>query len=297
MPNSSKENGSPVRSGRSYLDLLSGELPALERNILKYRAFQIILVIFYCDHLKRKIRSLVATQNRFREILKNKKTNDDGHTNEGKNAKKSLATLKDWGLLDEEETEEIVELINYRNIIAHEIHRLVGDIGAKSSMFRIGDYLKGFRYDAVERLRHFLNAIENRAVERGYVISIDMDSLVFESAERSYEDELGKLKKRIDLQYAHRVRKIDALNREISLEGTELTDEHHPNHPLNSYENHRLTKRGQEICYRLFDLDKSEMAVAALMQVSSAAAKKRKSQWRDLGGKNRRRVSLSSFVK
>ena len=95
----------------------------------------------------------------------------------------------------------------------------------------------------------------------------------------------------------NRVREIDGLNSELCLGGTELTDDYHPNHPLNSYENHRLTRRGQEICYRLFDLEKSAMAVAILMHISFAAAKKRRRQWQDLGGKNRKRIPLSSFPK
>ena len=214
---------------------------------------------------------------------------------EKKTGKKSLTTLRDWGILSQEETQEIVELIDYRNIIAHEVHRLVGDIGAKSSMFRIGDYLKEFRYDAVERLRHVLNVIDDRVAEKRYVISIDMDMLVFEAAEKSYQDELRKLKNRIDVQYTHRVRRVDGVNSELCLEGTELTDEYHPNHPLNSYENHRLTKRGQEICYRLFDLDKSAMAVAVLMQISFRCCEKKKTSMAGTWRKNRRRVPLSSF--
>ena len=257
MSNSSRECENAITPGRSYIELLSGKLPALERNILKYRAFQITLVIFYCDHLKRRIRSIVATQSRFEKILGGKQQNDARHANRERNWKRSLTTLREWGILSKEETHEIVELIDYRNIIAHEVHRLVGDIGSKSSMFRIGDYLKDFRYDAVERLRQVLKAIDVRVVEKRYVIPIDMEMLVFEAAERSYEDEMRKLKRRIDGQYAHRVREVDRLNSELCLEGTEFTDDYHPNHPLNSYENHRLTRRGQEICYRLFDCNYS----------------------------------------
>jgi len=297
MSHSSRQIEHTVSPGRSYVELLSGNLPALERNILKYRAFQITLVIFYCDHLKRRIRSIVSTQSRFKEILDGKQKNDNRYENEAKTWTKSLETLRQWGILSKEETYEIVELIDYRNVIAHEVHRLVGDIGSKSSMFRIGDYLKDFRYDAVERLRHVLKEINSRTMEKGYIIPLGMEMLVFEAAERSYENELQKLKRRIDVQYSRRLREIDSLNSELCLEDTELTGGYHPSHPLNSYENHRLTRRGQEICYRLFDLEKSAMAVAVLMQISSASAKKRKRQWQDLGGKNRKRVPLSSFQK
>ena len=41
-----------------YLVPFSGRLPALERNILKCRALEMILAIFYCEHLKRKMQTL-----------------------------------------------------------------------------------------------------------------------------------------------------------------------------------------------------------------------------------------------
>ena len=202
MSKSSREYGNAVTPGRSYIELLSGYLPALERNILKYRTFQITLVIFYCEHLKRRIQSIVATQSRFNRMLDRKQQNDARHANRKTNWKKSLTTLREWEILSKEETHEIRELIDYRNIIAHEIHRLVGDIGSNSSMFRIGDYLVDFKYDAVERLRQILKALEARVIEKRYVIPIDMETLVFEAAERSYENEMRKLTRRIDVQYA-----------------------------------------------------------------------------------------------
>ncbi|MCA1550873.1 hypothetical protein I6F36_29015 [Bradyrhizobium sp. BRP19] len=57
----------------------------------------------------------------------------------------------------------------------------------------------------------------------------------------------------------------------------------------------RLAKRGAEICYRLFDLGKSEMAVAHLMRISLLAVKKRKKTWVKLGGKRRGKVDIDTL--
>ncbi|RWK30800.1 hypothetical protein [Mesorhizobium sp.] len=51
-----------------------------------------------------------------------------------------------------------------------------------------------------------------------------------------------------------RRRKVKALNAELNLGEGDWDD---PDHPLNRYDNGRLTRRGEEICYRLFDKGKS----------------------------------------
>jgi hypothetical protein len=63
-----------------------------------------------------------------------------------------------------------------------------------------------------------------------------------------------------------------------------------PKDPANKYEVGglmKLTSRGTEICYRLFDAAKSRYAVAALMDISFGAATHRKEAWKKLGGVNR----------
>jgi len=53
----------------------------------------------------------------------------------------------------------------------------------------------------------------------------------------------------------------------------------HPRHPLNRYDDGRLTGCGVEICYRLFDIGKSAMAVVHLTGLSLVAACKRQRMW------------------
>jgi DNA-binding NarL/FixJ family response regulator len=81
----------------------------------------------------------------------------------------------------------------------------------------------------------------------------------------------------------------------MSLKGTGLEGDYAPDHPLNQHDDNRLTKRGIEICYRLFDLGKSDMAIAHLMRLSLEAVKARKKLWLKLGGKKRPTVNLEDL--
>jgi hypothetical protein len=68
-----------------------------------------------------------------------------------------------------------------------------------------------------------------------------------------------------------------------------------PKDPANKYEIGglmKLTPRGIEICYRLFDAGKSRYAVATLMGISFGAATHRLDAWNKLGGASRIRQPL-----
>jgi hypothetical protein len=63
-----------------------------------------------------------------------------------------------------------------------------------------------------------------------------------------------------------------------------------PRDPANKHEVgglEKLTDRGVEICYRLFDTGKTRYAVASLMQISFGAATHRYKAWQKAGGLNR----------
>jgi hypothetical protein len=52
----------------------------------------------------------------------------------------------------------------------------------------------------------------------------------------------------------------------------------------NKYTDGKLTPKGVEICYRLFDSGKTRYAVAALMDISFGGADHRYEAWKSLGG-------------
>jgi hypothetical protein len=73
------------------------------------------------------------------------------------------------------------------------------------------------------------------------------------------------------------------------------TIEFDPRDPANKHEVgglEKLTDRGVEICYRLFDSGKTRYAVASLMQMSFGAATHRYKAWEKAGGVNRVRRPL-----
>lgn len=65
-----------------------------------------------------------------------------------------------------------------------------------------------------------------------------------------------------------------------------------PRDPANKYEDGKLTERGVEVCYRLFDAGKSRYAVGAEMQISFSAATHRFEAWKKEGGVARVKLPL-----
>jgi len=121
-----------------------------------------------------------------------------------------------------------------------------------------------------------------------------MDGLMFTSAERTLLADIKKLRSKIRKLAKTRSADIEPLNAELQVEeGTPDQEQHR--HPPNQYDNKRLTQRGEEICYRLFDNGKSPMAVAHLMGISLKAARKRHGMWRAAGGAGRLSVDLSTL--
>jgi hypothetical protein len=73
------------------------------------------------------------------------------------------------------------------------------------------------------------------------------------------------------------------------------TEEFDPKDPANKREVGglmKLTLRGAEVCYRLFDAGKSRYAVASLMDISFGAATHRHESWKRLGGIDRTKQPL-----
>lgn len=62
-----------------------------------------------------------------------------------------------------------------------------------------------------------------------------------------------------------------------------------PKDPANKYEvggQKKLTRRGEDVCYRLFAAGKSRSTVASLMDISFGAANHRHNAWKKLGCPN-----------
>ncbi|MGB6534686.1 MAG: hypothetical protein WBF58_01845 [Xanthobacteraceae bacterium] len=106
--------------------------------------------------------------------------------------------------------------------------------------------------------------------------------------------------------YRSRNRRDNNVNHSITLRATrenldrieeQLTqkdsdeDDLDPKNPLNKV-GVNLSRRGIEVCYRLFDEGKTRYAVKRLLDISYGAATHRFHAWEKLGGKNRKREPL-----
>lgn len=282
-----------------YLDPLGSRLPALESNMVRLRSLQMLLVLFYAEQLKRTVLNLIQGSDQFRARLSDDVTERFPKGAKGQ-LKKCLQALVDDGAISGDEKEEIRRLIDYRNVIGHDIQELVGDLSTARSIRHAFDLMRDdfteYDYEAVDRLRHYLKLLGEQRVKHRYILTISLHPLMFRSAERTLLVDIQKLKAKIRRQAAKRTRQIRELNDQLNLD-TNSEAESDPRHPLNQYDDKRLTLRGEEVCYRLFDQGKPPMAVAHLMGISLASATKRQRMWQSAGGVARPMVDLESLPK
>jgi hypothetical protein len=140
--------------------------------------------------------------------------------------------------------------------------------------------------------------LSDRMAAHHYILEIDMRGMFFESTERVLTADVKALERRIRALVRARHDDIARLIAEISLEGTELTGLYDPRWPENRYgSGQRLTPRGVETCYRLFDMGKSSLAVAHIMDLSLTAARRRERQWRAAGGAGRQPQPFAEIPK
>ncbi|HCD83186.1 MAG TPA: hypothetical protein DEQ45_05030 [Agrobacterium sp.] len=177
-----------------YLDPLGSRLPALERNLIRLRSMQMVLVLFYAEQVKQTVLNLVQTTDRFR-VMSGRGV-DRVPKNAKDQVKKCLKALVEDGLLSVDESEEIRHLIDYRNMVGHEIHELVADISTERAVRDRFDFAvtdgRAYNYEAVERLRHYLGLLHERQDSYHYVGTLCMDSLMFTSAERTLLADIKK---------------------------------------------------------------------------------------------------------
>lgn len=322
-----------------YDDPRGGRPSALEHNILRYRATEATLYLFYADEVRAFLLTDVyraAThqpsqsaweppeeqrlQRVFARLLSDAEADKkvrredadalrhafEHERQQGKKLKTAIAFAIKAGILTEEEAAEVKNLLDYRNDIAHRIHLVMSDV---SRNYWTIDHLTfaapTYKGDALERLRAYRLSLWERA--RGQImLALSMDGTLFELAEHAFEQDLRRLDRVISKQIGRERERFNAINSELDLRGTELVGDLSPRFPANhrpsySYGDEyipatgHLTKRGVEICYRLFDLGKSPMAVAYLMGMTLRSAERRRLSWIKAGGLQRARSEVERY--
>ncbi len=338
----SHKQNSPGRAfpASRYNDARGGRASSLERNVLRYRAAEAALYLYYDDDVRRFMRESVlpdiggksagqpwqsgkarrlaglfrtlveeATRAKRLTIEEADALNAilENDARQGKQLKAAFGHAIKIGIFSEQEADELQELLNYRNDIAHRVHEVMADV---SRSYAASDHVRhfGHRYkdDALDRLRRYQDSLWDRAGSK-VALTLPWNDLVFEMAERVFEDELKRLERLIKRQIQRENESRRKLMAECDLRGTEFVGDLAPRFPANhrrSRPSHKdeyvpptghLSPRGVEICYRLYDAGKSPLAVAQLMGFSLRAATNRKRLWQKAGGAKRKRVPIQRY--
>jgi hypothetical protein len=268
-----------------------GRLSALEKNIFKYRAFEMVQVLFDAQYLK----DFVLRHVRQHDKALKRRGKASLISSKKKEFEQAVDGLVSEKILTETESREIQSLIDHRNDIAHRIHHLMADVN-RDWYIRADAKTAGiaYKYSTQHRLRFYQDELLSRFTKAGWILLVGIDSNVhFAAPRKTFESELKRLGKKINKQIEYEDREVQKLRKELMLDGTELVGDLYPDHPLDKTRNGKLTNRGVEICYRLFDIGKSPLAVAYLLHITYDAAVFRGKKWKAAGGGKRQRMEIA----
>lgn len=326
------------RFGRAFPHSLydhpkGGRPSALERNVLRYRATEVALYLFYAEEVRDFMLTSVypvaikdssagpfdpTEEQRFAtlmfQLLRDAEAAgtlsaydagklrllQTGANQQSRRLKLAFGHSVKIGMFTAAEVDDLAGLLQYRNHIAHRICRIMSDVGRSYFALEHLEFAGPlYEQDALHRLRAFHSSLWDRAMKSHLTIMMSPNRMLFEAAERVFRDDLKRLDHLIRRQIHRERSRLAKINAELDLSGTEFIDDLHPRDPANHHRNRRdgpdsgrLTKRGAEICYRLFDLGKSPIVVAYLMGMSLRSAQGRHRNWVKAGGRERTRAAI-----
>ena len=243
-----------------YRDPWRGRVRALEKNIIKFRAIQSVLAIYYAEKLKRDIISAVRCN-----VVRDKRPISIGEA------------AKAWvekGVITREESNEIRSLIDYRNNLAHEFHKMNADLSTLYASPVMHD-VKQYDYTVMRQLKATINLLRERVQSSpGWILPIGLETFDFETTERVLVSELKALGRKIDRLFDERLMERDRVNHEIKTIREKFSGKLERLWPVR-HENGRLTKTGAALCEEMFDSGHSATAVAYVMEMSIASTRSR----------------------
>lgn len=249
---------------------------ALESNILKLRALEMILIVFYIEDLRRFIIKAVTRTNKFSQ---NPPSTPDDEPDElgAKGLKQATKKLLDAGVFTKDQRTEFNKLVAYRNTIGHEPHFLTVDVGAYedlSELTAIGrETPTGYDGSMLERVIKMREHL-HKAIAEKFMVELSLDSLMFEAAEKSYLKGIKQLKAKISSQCKKLKSQLDEANESIKQIPKKVLEEAQPFHPKHYKNNGTLSASGIECVKNLYQAGATPLAVSHLMKISIVAAKR-----------------------
>ncbi|MGB8663623.1 MAG: hypothetical protein WCD24_02520 [Serratia inhibens] len=253
----------------------------LEADVLKLRALEMVLVLFYVENLKDFIISSVKVTKRLRKIIDSTKptTNDKKQFS----FKEAHELLISEGVITQEESLQLREMIDYRNTIGHEIHRITIDVGAYSNLAEHdlpnGHKIAKYNYSAVQHIQNLRKTVQRKMMENSFCFELSFDTLAFSAAEQTYLKEIKRLKKKVNDGIDNLNVTIEATNEIIHKIPREVMDSIQPGHPKNTKRNGTFSPEGTKGMFMLYDAKATPLAAAYIMRISYRTASKWYKKW------------------
>ena len=246
----------------------------LEADILKIRAFEMVLILFYVEDLKQFIIQSLESSLRFTSTA-------PALPKKGK-MEAARKILVAEGCISQADSDQILRLVDYRNTIGHQIHALTCDIGAYSEL---GDFdpktfqpIRKYDYSAAKSAAQLRRKVSD-GMSKKFSLMLTFNGLRFEAAERIYLAEIKRLKKNVNNGIDQLNQTMAETNAVIKTIPNAVFDHAQPGHPRNIRMNGTLSETGISCVFQLFDAGATPLAVSYLMRLSHRAASNWYKKW------------------
>lgn len=230
-----------------------------------------MLVLFYMEDLKRHIIDSIQFSDYLQGNGADRLTDGKPKTKEGKKLELARAVLVSEGVINQAESDEIKNLVDYRNTIGHQIQHLTVDVGAYSELMQLTRENLAYDSKAAERACELrLNVMKGMMGK--FAQPMSFNSLAFEAAELTYVVEIKRLKAKVDKGIAKLSKLIDDTNQSMRAIPESVFETAQPRHPDHQKTNGKLTESGKSCIFQLFDAKATPYAAAHIMRVSLRSA-------------------------
>ncbi|WP_175783756.1 hypothetical protein [Burkholderia ambifaria] len=247
-----------------------------EADLLKLRAFEMVLILFYVEDLKQFILASIQFTDKVNGV---NRLEDDEPENqqsrEGKKIKRARAVLVSEGIITQAESNELKELLDYRNTVAHRTQHLTVDVGAYSGLTKRDRKtfkpIPAYDYSAATRAKQLRKKIME-GMRGKFIMSVSIGSLAFEAAETTYATEIKRLQTRVNKGIDQANAVIAETNRIIDAIPRSVKESVHRDLPRATNNRGTLNKLGASYVFRLFEEQATPLAVAYMMRISLRSA-------------------------
>ncbi|MGC1468085.1 MAG: hypothetical protein WA793_01775 [Sphingorhabdus sp.] len=274
-----------------WTDIHGSKLRALERNLVRYRTYQIVLFLHKAERIKRWLEDLSRGFDPSVPLSTKSGVVPPHVTNASWKRmppwRRAAERLNEQGYIDDKQRDTVVELVRYRNVIAHDMALLYGDIGTTRDNREFPKFAEiyphRFEYKNLDRIVEIENQLDE-TVSPHFVMVLRLEWRLFDSTASFLFSELRRLKPIINRQVAPRRDEIGRVMEEIKVHSSNWNwhEGFYPRKTAYFFANGRLTPVGQKACYRLFEDGLSDLACAHLMNLSISSIKKRRRMWQQL---------------